>query len=214
MIDSTNSIGILLRGKSIEKLPTIIDKFETCFIVNWHKEEFDLLGDYILGKNVIQYTNLKHNAIFLEEVYRRFNITKVAVPYCKSMVIGRVREVFKQQKYGVKGIDYLPEKYIKELDLHPRNSGLTCIFYSSQVLKAKEIWIIGLDFYTTDYLGKRTGKKAKRRGTRMLERFVKYVELFSFIKYNILSYNEEIPKFDNLNIIQEGIGGIQSENVR
>lgn len=96
MIDSTNSIGILLRGGSLEMLPTVIDKFETCFIINWHKKEFDLVGSHILGKNVIQYTNLKHNALFSEDIYRRYNITKVAVPYCKSMV--DTRDFFEQQK--------------------------------------------------------------------------------------------------------------------
>lgn len=209
MIDSTNSIGIILRGQSIERLPIIIDNFETCFIVNWHREEFDLLGDYILEKNVMQYTNLKHNAMFSEEVYRKFNITKVAVPYCESMV--DVRDFFEQQKtYGVEKFDFLPEEYIEELDTRPRNSGLTCIFYSSQVLKAKEIWIIGLDFYSTNYIGKSTGKKDPEiREERMMKRFVKYIEKFSHIQYNILSYNEKIPKFGNLNII-----GGENENNR
>ncbi len=204
MIDSTNSIGIILRGESIERLPSIIDKFETCFIVNWHKAEFDLLEDCILGKNVIQYTNLKHNAMFSEEVYRKFNITEVVVPYCKSMLDAKkINEFFEQQTiYGVRKLDFLPEEYIEELDPRPRNSGLTCIFYSSQVLKAKEIWIIGLDFYSTNYIGKSTGKKdLKIQEERMMKRFVKYIEKFSHIQYNILSYNEKILKFDNLNII-------------
>lgn len=182
-------------------LPTVIDKFETCFIINWHKKEFDLVGSHILGKNVIQYTNLKHNALFSEDIYRRYNITKVAVPYCKSMV--DTRDFFEQQKkYGVKELDFLPEKYIEELVVRPRNTGMTCIFYCSQILKAKEIWIVGLDFYATNYIGRSGIKKDSfNHGEKMMKRFVKYMELFSFIEYKMVTYKKQIPKFDNLNII-------------
>lgn len=79
---------------------------------------------------------------------------------------------------------------------------MTCIFYCSQILKAKEIWIVGLDFYATNYIGRSGIKKDSfNHGEKMMKRFVKYMELFSFIEYKMVTYKKQIPKFDNLNII-------------
>lgn len=206
-----NSVGILLRGGSLEQLPTIIDNFETCFVINWYKE-YDKLGKYLLGKNVIQYNNLKHNALLPKEMYAKFNITNVTVPYCKSMLTQKsVAECFERlierlKENGIKEINFLPEEYIKELEPRPRNSGLTCIFYASQVLKAKEIWIIGLDFYSVGPIymvreSKDIPGRFKSIRKKMIKRFTKYVKAFPSVQYNIVSYHREFPKLDNLNVL-------------
>jgi hypothetical protein len=202
-----NSIGILLRGESVKDLPKIIGNFETCFIVNWHKDEFDNLGKYILGKNIIQYSNLKHCKLFPKYIYEEYNINIVAVPFCKSMMRSKrsVALFRKYRKSGIKEIIFLPEKYIKELDLRPRNTGITCLFYCSKVLKCRDIWVAGLDFYSTNYLLKRTPKKSHNkkinRQINMIERFIKYLETFSTAKYTILSQYESFPNLDNLKVI-------------
>jgi len=207
--DSTNisSVGILLRGESIKDLSKIVDNFEMCFIVNWHKDEFDNLGKYILGKNIIQYTNLKHCKLFPKHIYEKYNIKIVAVPFCKNMMNPkRVATLFREyRERGIKEIVFLPEKYIEELELRPRNTGITCLFYCSEVLSCKKIWVAGLDFYTTEYLLKRTPKKSQRkrlnRQINMVGRFIKYLETFSTIEYVVLSQYESFLKLNNLKVI-------------
>jgi len=195
------SIGILLRGASLINLPTIIDKFDTCFIVSWI-EELNIFGNHIIGKNIIQYTNSSELDIHPKEVYKKFSIDKVIFPFTKSMLTKNKKLPSFYRKKGIKEVEFLPEKY-KKMTLKIRNTGVTCIFYVSEFLKPEEIWIIGLDFYKEDYMVKKNKPRdiIKSKKNKMIKRFIDIVKSFPEIQYNVVTLYKKLPKLKNLKVI-------------
>ena len=54
---NVENFGIILKGKSIEKLPEVSKSFNDCFIINNFDEEIKVIGDHLLGKNIVHFTN-------------------------------------------------------------------------------------------------------------------------------------------------------------
>lgn len=214
MIDSNKRVAILLRGESIRKIPEIADEFDLCFLINWRKMEFDLFGDYIMNKNIILYSNLKHTKYYRTEmdIFEKYNIDSFGYPYPYNM-LGKDRLdkfIEKLKNHGVSNFYPLPEEYIDELILRPRNTGITCILYCAGVIKFKEIWICGLDFYFDEYKYVDEIKKSNRREVRlnnMLYRFTRYMKEFKDIRFNVVSnyHDEFFSKFPNVYTYKEGV---------
>jgi hypothetical protein len=199
-MDKNQPIGILLRGLSIKRLPEIYKKFNNCVLVNWWDIEFKLFDEYIIDKNIILYSNAANlHAKYSEthtytnpETYKRYKIDSFGFPfsttYFEEKPIAKFLNIIK--KYGVTKIHSIPNMYSDEAMRRPRNCGMNAILYFTLVMKFKEIWICGLDFYSDDikYVNnKKKERDMKPERDRMLNRFSNYVQKCKDTKFNIVS---------------------------
>ena len=204
------NFGILLRGKSLENLHMIIDKFDDCYIVGPWIEELKILSELLKGKHIIQFVNSLLKGRLEREQYKEFNITEVNFGYIHDMIMNKGPIPGKNKKdlldgyisFGVKKFEWLPDKHVGIMsDSH--NTGITSIFNAAEIVKAKNIWIIGLDFYKNDYLTRITQEKNKGKADRLIRTFLKIVENYPQVNFNLLTYYKELPKYPNLHIIGE-----------
>ncbi len=199
-----SDIGILLRGKSLEKLPQIADKFDDCYIVNNFEQEIEMFGEHIKEKNIVQFANsmLKPTPLKKDQ-YKRFNIDIVQFSFTKAMY-KRKKDLIKFYKgLGVKNIRYLDSNY-EAISRSISNTGVCCIFYVSEFIKPKRIWMVGLEFYRENYLVKKNYShqlnKTKKIG--LIDSFIDIVKKYPHIEYNLITYYKKLPKIDNLNILE------------
>jgi hypothetical protein len=198
-----DDVGILLRGKSLEKLSLIIDKFNHCYIVNDFKKELNFVGKYIKGKNIIQYSNSMMDAMLVANNYKKFNISEVNLSFTKSMFKNKYNIVGEYKKRGVKRVIFLADQYEQDTrSIH--NTGVCCIFYVSEVIKPKRIWMIGLEFYHSNYLVKKNlaHQLVKTKKIKLIDSFIKIVKDHPSIEYNVITYFKNLPRLDNLNIME------------
>ena len=72
------NFGIILKGKSIEKLPEVSKNFNDCFIVNNFDEEIKVIGDHLIGKNIVHFTNRSfRTAPLIPENYEKLGIKEI-----------------------------------------------------------------------------------------------------------------------------------------
>lgn len=200
----TNDVGILLRGKSLEKIPLISDKFNDCYLINNFKEELGLFGKYIKGKNIIQFANSMTSSTPLKkDQYKRFNINTIQFSFTKSMYTKKRDLVKFYNEIGVKNIRYLDGNY-EDTSRSISNTGVCCIFYVSEFIKPKRIWMAGLEFYHENYLVKKnySHQLAKTKKIGLVESFINIVKKYPDIEYNLITYYKKLPKIDNLNILE------------
>lgn len=198
-----DNVGILLRGKSLEKLPLIIDKFNFCYIVNDFKKELNFIGEYIKHKNIIQYSNSMMGAMLLPNHYKKFKINEVNLSFTKPMFKNKYNIVGEYKKRGVEKVSFLADQYEQDTrGIH--NTGVCCIFYVSEVIKPKKIWLVGLEFYRSNYMVKKNfpHQLQKTKKIKLVDSFIKIVKDHPNIEYNIVTYFKELPKLDNLNVME------------
>lgn len=201
------NIGILQRGKSLEKLSKIINNFDIAYIVNNFEGELKKFETFLKNKTIIHFCNSMGDAALKNNTYKKFNINEVVLSFTKQMIDENKRRNIKTIKgyYNpyVKKISILPNEYTKIVKIF-RNTGIGCIHYVSEVIKPDNIWIIGLDFYETNYMIKPVMKyqKEKSKDIKMLENFMNIVKNNTDIKYNILSYSKRLKNMENLKIIK------------
>jgi len=156
------NFGIICKGKSILGLPDIEKKFDACFIINQFEKELYHFEDIFKKKKIIHFVNRIRTAAMNKKTYKYFEINKIqmAVPfnlfdkklmvsYLKYKYIGlEVKMMSKSilHKFHYTGKDAYKNKF--------PNTGILSILFASEILKVKNIYIIGLDFYTDDYLYK------------------------------------------------------------
>ncbi len=212
-MDKSEPIGILLKGPSLEKLPKIYKNFNNCVLVNWWDKEFELFDNYIIDKNIILYSNAanlwaKYSESYTytnPETYKRYKVDSFGFPfsttYFKEKPVAKFLKTI--EKYGVTDIHSIPNKYEDETMKRPRNCGMNAILYFAIVMKFKEIWICGLDFYSGKIKYATGGKKdrvMKPERDRMLSRFSNYMDKCKDTKFNIVSnYDDEFfTQFSNV----------------
>lgn len=201
-----DDVGILLRGKSLEHIALIHDKFKDCYIVNGCGEEIDMFEQYIKGKNIVHFVNSGSRSIlFNKRQYGKYNINQAIFSFTKRMITAarmiKLRDLY--ASYGVSKFNYIPEKY-RGIVESIRNTGVNCIFYVSEILKPKRIWLAGLDFYYENYLIKENSEHhlPKSKKIDLTGSFVKIVKNHPNIEYNLVTYCKELPKINNLTILE------------
>ena len=158
------NFGIILKGKSIEKLPLISEKFNDCFIVNNFDKEIEIIGDYLVGKNIVHFTNRSFRTAPLKGInYKRFGIKEIQ--FYKNSILWDKRSLYIIYLYNLLGLStvFLPKMLLKnsgsifgsEFEKKFPSTGLLAIYYALEIIKPKNLYIVGLDFYQSDYLIRR-----------------------------------------------------------
>ena len=195
-----NNVGILCRGKSLERLPEIAHEFDTCFIINDWNREMKLFEELLRGKKITHFVNADPKSTLDEQTYARLRIYKGIMGWTElhthpGMGKKNIRKKYKMIKKRFRRFEFIPDKYYKQCNILG-NSGLLCILYASEVLKPKTVWIAGLDFYAVRYLTiKRTMGDAARvhnpeNVNRLTKEFVNLVKQFPDIAYKLITYHD------------------------
>jgi len=199
-----NNVGILLRGKSLTRVKSIHKTFNCCYIVNDFKKEIRKVEPYIKGKEIIHVVNSMDDAGLRRVDYKDFNIKKMVFAFTREMY-KRSRPIERHyKKMGVPNHEYFPDSYTERL-LQTRNTGLNSILYVSDIIRPKNIWIVGLEFYQEDYLVKKNSKhhSKKAKKIKMIETFLDIVREHPNISYYMITYCKELPNdINNLHITE------------
>ena len=204
------NFGILLRGKSLEKVNLIIDKFDDCILVNNFKVELNKYVKDLKGKNIVHFANAMPSAGLEKQQYKLLNIRKIQFSFTKKyrenyhskQRIDGVIKHYNNLKIGLK-LEYTTDRLYEQIfNIH--NTGIAGVLYVSECIKSKNIWIAGLDFYQTNYLVKSTTSKQQEKSKKidMTGSFISIVKNHPDIKYNVISYYNDFPNLENLNIIK------------
>jgi hypothetical protein len=107
------------------------------------------------------------------------------------------------QRRGVKELEFLDERY-RPVTEKIKNTGVCCIFYVSEVVRPKTIWIIGLEFYKENYLVKENypHQRPKTEKIKLEDSFIQIVRDYPNIQFNLVTYYKGLPKIKNLEILE------------
>jgi len=206
------NFGILLRGKSLEKIDLIIDKFDDCMIVNNFHVEFSIFEGEFKEKKITHFVNTKKGMD--ESYYKQFGIKDVRLAITekhiqmKHSMVDKIEKCIKYYKNMGINVEYSPD-YLYQKILKIRNSGISCILYVSECIKPDNIWIAGLDFYYIDYMVKKNKLNhcQKSKDIDLFGSFINIVKEHPMIQYNVVSYYDRFPELENLNILKSKIFG-------
>jgi len=224
---SLNNFGVVLKGSSVENLPRFSSNFQDCFIVNNidknadnSESEYSIIAPEIKGKNIAHFVNRLPTAPLLPEHYKELEIKNIQFPkvqpdaelssmklYYESL--GLTCHNLPEQALGYN--DYFDDKfYLKPGDSnyktkHP-NTGVLAVIYAASILKPKNLWVIGLDFYQSNYLFRRPWhnsferQQLKMKNTDMVGHFMDIVKRNPDVNFKMVTY-AELGEADNLEIM-------------
>lgn len=209
------SFGVILKGKSLEQFPRYDKEFKNCFLVNNFDKEIELMGNSLIGMKCVQFVNRLETACMFPENYQKFNIADIQLSKVSAFGDQRLRRVIKYYKsLGLK-THFLPKKLLlfnKEFDKeyakkYP-NTGILAIIYALEMFRPKVFWIIGLDFYQSDYLVRRPHQnpihvqRAKMKKLNLVEVTANILKRFPSVKVNIVTYYRGFPNLPNVEILR------------
>ena len=210
------NFGIILKGKSIEKLPLISEKFNDCFIVNNFDKEIEIIGDYLVGKNIVHFSNRSFRTAPLKNInYKRLGINEIQ--FYKNSILWDKRSLYIIYLYNLLGLStvFLPKRLLKnsasifgsEYKEKFPSTGLLAIYYALEIIKPKNLYIVGLDFYQSDYLVRREWntpieimrkKMSKTDSSGVVNNWIKNYQKVNFI---IGTYFDGFTAYKNLTIL-------------
>ena len=213
------NFGLLLKGGSLDQLHKYNDKFDQCMIVSDWDDELKVLGNYLLGKEITHFASRSMSSCLTKENYIKYNI--------KNIQLGQVFRwdhfvlMRSYLHYASMFLDlnvyFLPEKLRKyndrfgdEYKLKFPNTGVLSIIYTLDILKPKNLWLFGLDFYTTDYYVEQikspdprpsSEKYAKIARLGLVDHICELFSEHSETKIFLGTYYKNLPKMDNVEFI-------------
>lgn len=216
-----DDFGVILKGASVSRLGKVSQNFEHCYMVNNfdrnvdnNDSEYSIVAPELKGKNIAHFVNRLNTAPLLPEHYEELGIRNIQFTKCEyDSMISSMRRVY--EGYGLE-CHLLPPELLGYNDFfqgvgdyakkHP-NTGVLAIIYAAHMLKPKNLWVIGLDFYQNDYLFRRPWQapleqqKAKMDRTKMVDHFIDVVERNPEVNFKMIT-NAALPELPNLEIIK------------
>ena len=221
------NFGVILKGSSVAGLPKISDKFENCFIVNNidknknnQESEYSIIAPYIKGKKVAHFVNRLQTAPLLREHYQELAIKNIQftklqldpqLAYMKNVYESYGLECHMLPPELLEYNKYFADKYYLQpgdsnySKKHP-NTGVLSVIYAAHILKPKNLWIAGLDFYQSDYLFRRPwhnpleNQQLKMKNTDMVGHFVDIVKRNPDVNFKMMTNCNNLPEMENLEI--------------
>ncbi len=208
-----NNFGIILRGKSLEKYPEIYKQYKSCLIVNNFDKEIENYPNYYIKKDAVHLVNRLRTAICSRQTYNKTNIKNII--FSKSREDGNIKQVIPLYKKLNLYIHFMPEYILNISSLYfgdkykerCPNTGFLGILYICQHYSPKDVWIIGLDFYQTDYLTRRPWQnplkiqQEKIKEINMIDNFIKLINNYPNTMFHVITYYDKLPKLQNLEVL-------------
>jgi len=200
--EGPTNVGILLRGQSLLRVKDYWDRFEEGYFANDFRQEWKLLSPEITTKRWAHVVNRVPASWFTKKEYEIMGIQRVLTNHFPS------RGVHPFHKVGVPW-EYMPEEMRDEIpgDLKDGRGypsiGIQTVAYIASVVRPKNIWLFGLDFYHSHYLVSDKIRKehhlAKQK--RMVSLFFNLVRQFEDITFHMATNYPHIPEIPNLVLI-------------
>ena len=156
------NFSVLLKGRSLKAIIEMRPNFSSCFIVNNFEREAVMLEDLLSNKEVVHFVNRLPTAPMSYSTYMAYGIEKVVFmkPF-DPLDFSMLRNHLLLKIMGKK-VHYLPRDIQKqdwgfgsEYKKKFPNAGILSLIYALEILRPKNLWIFGLDFYQADYLYRR-----------------------------------------------------------
>jgi len=210
-----DSIGIIGRGMSIQKIDKISNKFDQYIIINNFSEEIKVLKKYIKNKKGIHIVNNNLNSLGSKSQYEYLNI-KTVIGSSFSGVGKKSKNHWKTIKKYNLGMSFitLPHELrniAQDHEFKIFNTGLISIYYSVMILNKKNIWICGIDFYHCEYYSKKALDIYSSKGrhktddlkTRIPFHFIKLVKAYPKVNFHLATMADRklFPKLNNLHLV-------------
>lgn len=210
------NFGVILKGKSIEKLPKIYKEFDDCFIVNNFDKEIEIIGDCLLNKNIVHFTNRSFRTAPLKpENYNKLGIKEVQLYKNNALCDKRLLYIiYLYQSLGLRTV-FLPKQLLNvsgsvfgtDFEKKFPSTGLLAIWYALEIIRPQNLWIVGLDFYQSDYLVRRHWNtpieimRAKMNRTNAPGAVNKWIKDYQHINFIIGTYFDGFEIKKNLTIL-------------
>lgn len=215
--------GVICKGRSLLRIGEVVDNFDSCCIVNnidrdkhgnqkdGNASEYTALAPLLKGKDICHFINRLNNAPLSKAHYRELRIHDVY--FTRATLDKQLGE--RQKELNSIGLTchLLPERLLEYNKAFPEeyagkhpNTGLLAVTYAADIIRPKVLWVIGLDFYESDYIYRRPWQsplkkqqeKMKRCG--MKDAFLSLVKKFPEIRFHMVS-DATFPEMDNLRVI-------------
>ena len=205
-----NKALILCRGNSLSRAAEIANNhYDACFIVNkWDEQLAMPLFSFLKKQNLFHFLNRERQNILAPVTYWEFgiqqaylNILKKEMP--KSVVAKVLRAL------NIKCIPMSED--VKQWALDGKASfpscGVSALVSIAAGLKAKEITVIGMDFFQADYFtyhASKGGKEVKDyqrvKNARMMEFVQNFCKANPSITFNFVT-ESNLPSSDNIHVL-------------
>ena len=201
------SIGILCRGQSLERLPKVVGEFDKCFIVNDWRVESLIFEDFIKNKNIKHFMNADRRSYLGRKLYRMLGITEGVIGWTKlheekgktSRGKNTVKAAMNKYSKELK-MSYLPNDYFLACN-YLNNTSLICLTYVARELRPSIVWIIGMDFYSGDYLVRRRGTFRPLDTNKMEADFKAITLLYYDTTFKLVTNYDKILGHQNLEVL-------------
>lgn len=208
--DNLESIGVLCRGSSLKMLEQASKEFDHCFLVGQFDVALSRIGKFVLGKKIVQLIN-KSTIQTNKYTCDKYDIKDIQCNFDgwldREMSDGR-KDLLNKIKHKNKWAVVHPappgirERRGDKIDWV--TTGIFCIDLAC-FLQPKQITIIGLDFYESDYFVQEKVhvplKKNKDRRKEMLKMFRLITERDSDIQFNVYTHSKTLKTTNNIKAI-------------
>ena len=212
--ENIENFGVILKGKSIEKIGKVCHNYNDCFIVNNFDKEIELLEKYLVAKNTVHFVNALMTAPLTPENYKKTGITDIQLSRASAKGIEKAIKYYKS--LGLR-IHFLPKRLLefnRDIDAdysgkeyrYP-NTGVQAIIYALDIIRPKNLWLVGLDFYQQDYLVRRPHQSLLEQQRAQIKRldlinvFVSILKRYPEVNVNMVTYYEGLPELKNLSVL-------------
>jgi hypothetical protein len=213
--ENIENFGVILKGKSLEKIHKVYRNYDRCFIVNNFDKEIELLEEYLINKCTVHFVNRMIVTPLLPSNYRRMGISEVQLSKPSLKGDRTLRRAIRHYKSLGLRFHLLPERLLRfNSDFGPEyankypNTGVLAIVYALDIIQPKNLWIVGLDFYQEDYLIGRahhtpplTQQQEKMRRTNLINAFIGILKRYPEVNVHIVTYYDGFPKLKNVHIM-------------
>ncbi|RLC61194.1 MAG: hypothetical protein DRI01_08880 [Chloroflexi bacterium] len=212
--ENIENFAVILKGKSIEKISQVYRNYNDCFIVNNFDKEIELLERYLVAKNTVHFVNRLMTAPLTPENYQKLGITDIQLSKVSDKGDKALKKAIKHYtSLGLK-THFLPERLLRftsdfgaEYAIKYPNTGILAVIYALDIIRPKNLWIVGLDFYQADYLARRPHQnpielqREKMNRLGMDKVFINIVNRYPEVNVNMVTYYQGLPELKNLNIL-------------
>lgn len=212
-----NNFGILGKGSSLSFIKKYHSKFQSCYVLSDFDEELEINKKYLINKKIIHFANKDSLSILKRSTYNKFNIKNVQLSTRFSFSSLRLFSTYLKYKLRKPGLkiyllDSMALKYNQDFSNEYKNkfpnTGILSILYAIDYISPKNLWIFGIDFYTTSYSTeqknqppislKTQNEKIKR--LKLIEILHKKMSQSPHINFHVCSFYPNWPDLPNIKI--------------
>ena len=211
------NFGLIMKGASLENIEKIHDKFDHCFLINNFDLEIEKYGKYLEKKKlfILLINFLLH--ICLRKIMKDL-ILKHSDEHKFFLSIKLFRVWYRYKKMGLK-VDFMNKEFNNKNSYFNKffdgrfrerfpNAGILALCYTLDVIKPKNLWICGLDFYSKDYIFRRSHQtplnlqQKKMQDSKLPEKTIEIMSLYKNININLYSYYNNLNAPSNVNLLK------------